>query len=442
MKKFLLINSPIFPDSTDKKEDYLPPLGLGYIATILEKSEVNVELIDCVEERISVDNIIKHINSVSPEFVGINIFTPNYEFVQKIIESIHIKCQIFVGGQTVKAVYNEVLGWKTTNELIIIMGEAEYIIPKIVEGCCEVDPVITAGNKKVYRVDKDSIYFPSDISNIYLDRKFIKNEIVVNHYGMQEASIVTSRGCMYNCAFCGGARDLNKDISIRCRTKESIVAEIDELQRLYPGIQCIRILDDLFLRNDNSIKMAVDIFSEYDTLYWRGMAHVLSLVKSIDKINLLQQCGCKELFIGIESGSDRIRKKINKVGEQKQIIDVITEILRAGIDAKGYFIYGFPTETEKDFEDTYQLAYKLKEISRLTEGNFRTSVFQFRPYHGTQLYNEIKEKRGFVDCCKVNDSLNRFDGRAQFSFHSGNYSEESDKVLNAYIIKTQGLSEE
>ena len=124
------------------------------------------------------------------------------------------------------------------------------------------------------------------------------------------------------------------------------------------------------------------------------------------------------------------------------IINVSGEILKNGIDLKGYFIYGFPEETKEDFQKTYDLAYKLKEKSITTPGKFRTSVFQFRPYHGTQLYNEIVKSTGIIHGCEFNNSISQFEGRTQFNFDFGNYSKESDELLNEYIIKTQNLSEE
>ena len=57
MKKFLLLNSPIFWDSSNENEDYLPPIGLGYIATYLEKVGIYVKVIDCVKDNIPVDNL-------------------------------------------------------------------------------------------------------------------------------------------------------------------------------------------------------------------------------------------------------------------------------------------------------------------------------------------------------------------------------------------------
>lgn len=169
---------------------------------------------------------------------------------------------------------------------------------------------------------------------------------------------------------------------------------------------------------------------------------MLSLIGNIEKVKDLHNGRCRELFIGIESGSERMRKKINKLGSSDDVITVSKEILENGIDLKGYFIYGFPEETKEDFQKTYDLAFKIKEISLKTPGTFRTSVFQFRPYHGTQLYNEIVKSTGIIHGCEFNKSISQFEGRSQFNFEFGNYSAEIDEMLNEYIIKTQKLTEE
>lgn len=440
MKKFVLINSPLFWERTNEEEEYLSPLGLGYIATYLKKVGLEVLLLDSVKERLGVEDILKQVSEIKPEFVGINVFTQNYELVQYIIEKMSIQCECFVGGQVVKSIYETILDWKTSNKVNIIIGEGELIIPAIVLENCKEKPIEHLDNKFVYKVDMNSQYFPEDISKIYLDRSFLKDEIINNHYGEKEAAIITSRGCAYDCAFCGGARGLNKDISIRMKDVESVKHEIAEICDLYPDLKSIRILDDLFLRNETSISQAADIFQEFSQLHWRGMVHVLSLIKCLDKIQLLKNCNCKELFVGIESGSNTIRKRINKLGDISSVISVIRELLIHGIDVKGYFMYGFLDETQEDMEETYKLACELRNISEKCEGSFRPSVFQFRPYHGTRLYNEILEKGIDIPNCHYNSSYT-LKGRSQFNFCSGNYSRVPDEILEEYIVKTQKIME-
>lgn len=442
MKRFILLNSPIFWNTTQEKEQYLPPLGLGYIATYLEKAGIDVEIIDCVRKTIAVPEIVTIINRRKPDYVGINVFTQNYDMVKYIIENIESGSECFIGGQVVKSIYKELLQWNVKNKLNIIIGEGEFIIPALVQGKCIQKPEVQEGHKLVYRVNNDSEYFPKNISNIFLNRKYLGDEIIVNHYNQKEVAIITSRGCKFNCAFCGGAKSLNRDVSTRIRTEESVIEEINGILTVYPDVKSVRILDDLFLRDGKSIDSANNIFSQFPQLSWRGMVHVLSLLNAFDKIKELHIGHCKELFLGIESGSKRIRKRINKLGNPDDVVKVSTEILKNGIDLKGYFIYGFPNETQEDFQETFDLASKIKEISLTTSGTFRTSVFQFRPYHGTQLYNEIMASTGIIHEREFNEAISQFNGRSQFNFDFGNYSAESNDLLNEYIIKTQELTEE
>lgn len=445
MKKFILLNSPIYEEGSNKNEEYLPPLGLGYIATYLGKEKIEAKIIDCVKERKSKEETIKFINNSSFNYISTNIFTPNYEIVKEIVESLTRECEIFIGGQVVKSIFQDILKWNVKNRLNIIIGEGELIIPQLVLGKCEQEPEIIENNKFVYRVNKDSKYFPKDVSKIYLNRDYLKKEVIINHYSEKEVSIITSRGCPYDCAFCGGASSLNKDSNSRIRSKESIIEEIKEIVSRYPDVKSIRILDDLFLRNNKSIDTVKEIFSNFTKLSWRGMVHIDVLKKVFTKIEDLKKSGCKELFIGIESGSNKIREKIRKLGTIEDILKISQKILEVGIDLKGYFIYGFPEETEEDFKKTLELAKGIKEISLKTLGKFRTSVFQFRPYHGTQLYDEIIKIRGSIPECKINNSLNsnkEEKGRNQFNFTSGNYSEASDAKLEEYILETQKLTKE
>ena len=70
---------------------------------------------------------------------------------------------------------------------------------------------------------------------------------------------------------------------------------------------------------------------------------------------------------------------------------------------------------------------------------------QFRPYHGTELYEEIKKLKGKISKCEANNSLNynkEEKGRTQFNFTSGNYSEVSNNILEKYILEIQGLTKE
>ena len=436
----LIINSPLFRDKVDGyDEDSLPPLGLGYIATDLWSNGITVELLDTVEANISLEILLAVIRQKRPCYVALNVFTTNLHLVREIVESIKGGVRFIIGGLATKNLYKTILHWNTSCPVDIVIGEGDFVVSAIVQGK-PLDIISQKGNKRVITVSVSSPYFPQDISNIPLDRSFFVNQPLRHTLGFNEVSIVTSRGCMYNCAFCSAARSLNRETPIRERNAQSVANEVAMICELYPNVDSVRALDDLFLRNADSVERAVRMFGHVPVT-WRAMAHVLSFYKLSDAQLLeLKRSGCKEVFIGIESGSPRILKMIHKTSDVDLIKRTIERLFLAGINVKGYFIFGFETETIDDMRMSYDLAAGLKESSVKNGVNFRTSVFQFRPYHGTELYHDMILKGIIIDGVVYSEDLSTNIGRKQFNFTSGNFSEVSDEILRKFITETNGIN--
>lgn len=437
----LVINSPLFRDKVDGyDEDSLPPLGLGYIATNLWSNGIIVKLLDAVETNIPLDILLAVIRQKRPHYIALNVFTTNLHLVREIVESIDSGIHFIIGGLATKSLYQTILLWNVSCPVDIIIGEGDFVVSAIVQGE-PLNIIRQDGNKRVIMVSVTSPYFPHDISNIHLDRSFFVNQPLQHVRGFNEVCIVTNRGCIYNCAFCSAARSLNKETPIRERNVHSVANEVKMLCELYQNIDSVRVLDDLFLKNANSVERAVHIFGNVP-ITWRAMAHVLSFYKLSDTQLLeLKQSGCIEVFIGIESGSPRILKMIHKTSNVDLIRQTIERLFRIGIDVKGYFIFGFETETIEDMQMSYDLAAWLKESSKKNNANFRTSVFQFRPYHGTKLYHDMILKGRIIDEVVYSENLSTTIGRKQFNFTSGNFSEVSNEILQGFITETNGINQ-
>jgi len=442
--KVLLINSPLFKYRNDLyDEDSLPPLGLGYIASQLEKDGFEVEVLDTIFMRMPLADLIEHINSSRPNVVASNIFTTNCALVKEYIEAINYSCRIVIGGLSVRELHKYILDWSTQNPIDMVIGDGELIMTDILNDQLKESPFIIQGNRRVFQANGCSAYFVQNIAHAPLDRHFLLNEPVKHPLGFLEANIVTSRGCIYNCSFCAAARSLNKDTPIREMDAGNISAEIQSIVKEFPKVTSIRVLDDLFLKSRDTVQKAIDVFSGFK-LQWRSMAHVQTFSNVAEEMILqLKNSGCLELFIGIESGSPAILRSIHKTHNLDTITNNMTKLFQAGINVKGYFIYGFPDETEADMDLTFKLAKKLKQLAKKHHVNFRTSVFQYRPYHATEIYHELQQQGLNLDNQQVapNEALSDLVGRLQFNFHTGNYSKVCDTALHDYIYRTINLND-
>ncbi len=442
--KVILVNSPLFRERNILyDEDSLPPIGLGYIGTHLRENGIEVNLIDAVDQRIPLEELLELLATQQPDFIGINIFTTNYELVKELIEGLNFSTHIVIGGLSTKQLYTKILSWKTDNPIDVVAGDGEWIMLDIVNDCVKDTPFVIENNRRVFQVDKNSNYIVRDISVVSLDRTFFLNEPVPHPLGFLEANIVASRGCVYNCTFCAAARSLNKDYPVRERSIASLAAELNDIALAFPGVNSIRVLDDLFLKSLDSVKKAVQLFTPF-SFQWRSMAHVQTFRNAdMSLMQELKKSGCFELFIGIESGSPKILEQINKTKDIKVIIDSMSRVFKAGINIKGYFIYGFPGETREDMQQTYELAEELKRLADFYKVNFRTSVFQYRPYHSSQIYHDLEIQGKNLELVAVapNQHLSSLVGRQQFNFHSGNFSAVGYEVVEAYIYRTINLND-
>ena len=439
----MLINSPLFRDSvaaTD--EDYLPSLGLGMLACAASNAGIEVEYIDAIFEKRSVSSLINAIEFSDCGAVGINIFTVNQHLVREIVERVQRPVLFVLGGLSTRALLPVINKWNSRNPLHVVFGDGERIFPALV-----LNPEGVAHNQikngvRYYEVNTSSPYYVSDISGIYANRHIFRNEPFLNVHGKSEACVVTSRGCIYNCAFCAAARSMNSDIPVREASAKSVRRELSSILDEHPGIESIRVLDDLYLKNKESIRRATETFYRY-SMSWRAMAHIASIKQvSPEDLRELRESGCSELFIGVESGSPHILRRIHKTSDTQLIREQISRLFGAGIGVKTYFIFGFPEETLDDMSLTAQLAEDMRDDALRLGGTFRTSVFQFRPYHGTELFRgsqamgtTIKEKDARFD-----EELTQRIGRPQYNFESGNFSSVPITTLSDFIARTASLT--
>lgn len=437
----LLVNSPLF-DVASSVGAYAdpPPLGLGYIGSALRERGFTVSLLDAVAEGLSVEAVCKSISAAQPACVGINVFSTNLHLVEKIIIGSQVS-QLLVGGPAVQALAATVLDWDSPSAITVVTGDAEHAVPALLEGRTAGQLWRGLPNRSCLTVSPGNPYFPESI-DLPLDRTLFRHEpIREERWGVQEVHIITSRGCGHDCAFCSAARSANPGLRIRRRSDDHVANELDDIRTLHPQVDCIRVLDDLFLRNPTFIDRAASLFATRH-LKWRAMAHIAGLARApISAFQLLASSGCLELFVGVESGSPGRRKLIGKPADPMPTIRVVRELLNAGIAVKAYFVLGFPGETGTEMQATYVLAAQLAEYSRQTPGQFRVSAFKFRPYHGTRLYDELVASGRVPHPIFEDRELAVRSGRRSYDFASDNFSAVPTDRLNQLLADILGLNQ-
>jgi len=401
----VFINSPLKNyDLSPRYNDFtLPVLGLGYIATYAHQQGLNVGVLDAEALGLGISQIISLVNGIKPRWVGLNLLAPTFRYSVDILRGLDAEIAVMLGGHQAKA-----MPWQILSDLRIpridalILGEGEARVTALLNDLTrrsELPGVWWRDNTgKVCQSDPPSskyatFWLAPDINTLpFVDRTFLVQDPFENERGVIEANLVGSRGCPYDCSFCSAAVSVNPDISIRTRDPQNIIAEMEYLAMRY-GATAFRFVDDLFLASPAFMRKCLAAFKEHDIggkFTWEATGRINILSRAPDPLlDLMKETGCREVALGIESGSERLLNYMGKRITPDMTKGTVQALTSRGINVKGYFILGFPTESHSDLEDTIRIIHELWDISDREAGTFRCSVFEFRPYPGTPEWNRL-----------------------------------------------------
>lgn len=190
---------------------------------------------------------------------------------------------------------------------------------------------------------------------------------------LSTVSILSSRGCPYNCAFCGSRAMWG---GVRYRSPKDVVNEIRELRDKYYTEE-IRFHDDTF--GGNRIQTSA-ILHKLATanLGVRLYAHSRVDVVTSNFLALFRKAGGEYIYYGLESGSARMRKLLGKASSDEKVIEICQMTKKAGLQFGFFLLLGYPTETVRDLKKTYALLQQVKP------DDIACSILKIQP--GTRLY--------------------------------------------------------
>jgi len=389
--KILLINPP-----SEFKTPILP-LGLASIAAYLETKniDVSISIIDAWAEELSFDKLSNRVNQSEADIIGIYMLSPRYDQAKKTIEicrQVSPNSVIIAGGPHPSAMPIKTL--EQIPELdVCCVGEGEvtmYEFVKAIQNSSDLSMVngiaYRDGNKgliltqpREYIANLDNLPLPA--------RQLFPLEKYRTHppYGRKNPffSIMTSRGCPFNCAYC--SKDVFKR-TYRGRSPENVCNEIEELISKY-NAQEIHFYDDDFTLD---MKRAEAICDE---IIRRKIKIIWSCLTRVDLINetllkKMEQAGCWLISYGVESGNQQILNIINKGIKLDQVTSAFKMTRRVGIRTLGYFMIGLPGETKQSIRQTIDLSKKIKpnfvswSILTVFPGSFFFRQIQQGKYQG------------------------------------------------------------
>lgn len=309
---------------------------------------------------IEIDNVVKELK---PDVVGISLISTKFVSGMRIAEmckKLGVK-RVICGGPLATINPDEVLSNPYVDSVLV--GEGEYCFEEALK------------SKKVVSnriLDLDTLAFPAR------DRLYNLHKYTPKDLGM----ILTSRGCPFNCNFCCSVRLWGRRVVYR--SIDNVVEEIKQVKEKY-GTTDFYMIDDSFTatkeRTFEFCNKSKDLGITWTCLTRADLVdEELALA--------MKNAGCRMVKIGVESGSERILKIMNKKISRQDVIRTSDIFKKIGLKWFSYFIIGTPEENKEDLEQTINF---VKEV--------RPSYVSFgvyTPLPGTPFYEKLGvEKKAY-----------------------------------------------
>jgi len=381
-------------------------LSCGYIASYLKKyyeGDLEINFFDGFFDS-DKDTIEGSVNS---EYVAFSCTSPQMKHALALARGIknqNSKIVTVFGGH-----HPSSLPWQTSrlSEVdIVVAGEGET---GMLSALNLKGKVVILGERGIQ--DLDSIPFP--------DRKLIRQDrtlaLTEKNDGERIASVLSGRGCPFSCIFCTGDHNVFGSLT-RKRSVNNVLDEIQELVNEW-HIDFCKFADAEINSKPNWVRdFCKQKYLRRITVPFGSNVHARLMDKAT--MELMKSANCREIWVGVESGSPRILKEMRKEVTIKQIENVFRWAKETEIRTRAYFMVGFPSENRQDFKQTLELA------ERLDADVYGMTILC--PYPGTALYNATQHSS--IDWSVADEYHNDF-------WRTENFTNEELKSMQAEFVE-------
>lgn len=408
----LLVNPP-YPFS----EIPIMPMGLSYLGSVLEHSGHEVQLLDLLVSRYSKEKIKNKLDEYQPDIVGVTSVTLNYPVASDILKytkSVDKEIITIIGGPHVTFAPVETLTEAPWID-IVVKGEGEMTMLDIVSGkkLADIDGIAyrdkANGIKQTRerRLIEDLDELPPPAKHLFPLSRYLALDV--------HASILTGRGCPFNCIFCVGSKMGGR--RVRYRNPKLIVDEVE--QALASGFIEVNFEDDHLTLNHKHLNALCD------EILARGLKFNWSAFSRVDTVNSeilrkMKQAGCTWLLYGVESGNQEILDTIKKKITLQKVKDAVDMAKEVGIGILASFILGLPGETPDTMRQSLQFAQGL-------EASYGFHVLS--PFPGT----EVREKAAEYGVEILTNDWTKYDCNRPVTRTKGASPEQINTFLHEYF---------
>ena len=359
----------------------------GYSIRIVRFWEASMKMYDDFKK-----DICEKILSTHPKIVSFYCRGIEYHIMVDLareLKSFSSNLYILFGGPQA-----ELVGEETLNQFLYVdfvcCGEGENTIVPLVDSILEYKSTLDRIPGLMFRNENGNVIknqYPTFIpDNYYHDYNYynlIPKSILLNS---QIVTIDVGRGCPFACTFCS-TKSFWKQ-KFRLRNLRDILIEIDYVKNNF-GNKIFSFSHDLFTANKYRV---IDFCNIIESIGYSIKWTCSSRVDCIDyeTIDRMVSSGLVGIYYGIETGSSRIQKLINKNINIQHCIDIVNYSTKKKITVITSFIYGFPEETEEDLEQTFILVHKLMSIGadvQLHSLQFERGTLIFEKYRDCLIFS-------------------------------------------------------
>jgi radical SAM superfamily enzyme YgiQ (UPF0313 family) len=396
---------------------------LPYLASALQAEGHEVEILDLLLAKTTRAKVEARLARFRPELVGITSVTLNHHIASRIAEWVR-ECDggvpIAMGGPHVSF---EIEGsFRALPALDYIgIGEGEHTMRELARALsgrmplADVRGLAFRDGERVVRtpprpLEDDLDTLPNPARELVPLSRYLAFD--------SHASVVTSRGCPYECVFCSAPAWTGR--KVRYRTPSLCVDEMEELARL--GFTEITIEDDLFtLYRKHFLAVCGELERRHTGLRWNAFSRVDTISPEI--VETMARAGCQAICFGVESGSQEILDVVKKRSDLAKVRDAMRMAQQAGISALASFIIGLPGETEATLRQTVEFANSLKQ-----EFGSLYGFHILAPFPGT----EVRERAAEYGLEILSDDWTRYDANHVVTRTPGAAPDAVQAVADAY----------